>query len=74
VVNQEQVEIWLRGTCIAQHVRCYEPHTWVRNPAHFEGLFRREAETQAPSISEVPTNPVSRPLSIYAEVVEGGRP
>jgi transposase len=75
VVNQEQVEIWLRGSCIAQHVRCYEPNTWVRNPAHFEGLFRRrEPETVAPTCSEVPANPVSRPLSIYAEVVEGGRP
>src|SRR5271166_729331 len=28
VVKEEQVEIWLRGRCIAQHVRCYEPHTW----------------------------------------------
>ena len=74
VVNQEQVEIWLRGTCIAQHVRCFEPHTWVRNPAHFEGLFRREAEIQPPTSSEEPASPVSRPLSIYTEVVEGGRP
>jgi transposase len=74
VVNQELVEIWLRGTCIAQHVRCYEPHTWVRNPAHFEGLFRRKSEAQAPSASEMPANPVSRPLSIYTELVEGGRP
>jgi transposase len=74
VVNQERVEVWLRGTCIAQHVRCYEPHSWVRNPAHFEGLFRRRAETHALTSSEVPANPASRPLSIYAEVVEGGRP
>ena len=74
VVNQEQVEIWLRGSCIAQHVRCFEPHTWVRNPAHFEGLFRREAEIQSPTSSEEPASPVSRPLSIYTEVVEGARP
>ncbi len=74
VVNQEQVEIWLRGNCIAQHVRCFEPHTWVRNPAHFDGLFRREAELQPPTSSQEPASPVSRPLSIYTEVVEGGRP
>jgi transposase len=74
VVNQEQVEIWLRGTWIAQHARCFEPHTWVRNPAHFEGLFRREAEIQPPTFSEEPASPVSRPLSIYTEVVEGARP
>ena len=74
VVQEEQVEIWLRGRCIAQHVRRYEPHTWVRNPAHFEGLFRREEKTPAPTSSEAPANPVSRPLTIYAELVEGGRP
>ncbi len=74
VVQEEQVEIWLRGRCIAQHVRCYEPHTWVRNPAHFEGLFRREERTPAPTSSEAPANSVSRPLRIYAELVEGGRP
>jgi hypothetical protein len=28
----------------------------------------------APTCSETPANPVSRPLSIYAEVVEGDRP
>ena len=73
VVNREQVEIWLRGTIVAQHVRCSEPHTWIRNPAHFEGLFRRQSESQPPNSSEVSTNPVSRPLAIYAELVEGGR-
>jgi transposase len=74
VVHQEQVEIWLRGTCIAQHVRCFEPHTWVRNPAHFEGLFRREAEIPPPTSAAEPASPVFRPLSIYTEVVEGARP
>jgi transposase len=74
VVQQEQVEIGLRGTCMARHRRCHEPHTLVRIPAHFEGLFRREEKTPAPASSEVPADPVCRPLSIYAELVEGGRP
>jgi transposase len=74
VVQEEQVEVWLRGRCIAQHERCFEPHTWVRDPAHFEGLFRRVEKTPAPTSSKAPANPVSRPLSIYAELVEGGRP
>jgi transposase len=74
VVKEEQVEIWLRGACIARHVRCREPHALVRIPAHFEGLFRREGKTPAPTSSESAANPVSRPLSIYAELVEGGRP
>jgi hypothetical protein len=74
VVEQEKVEIWLRGSCVAQHVRSFEPYAWVRDPRHFEGLYRREAESQAPACSEVISNPVSRPLSIYSEVVEGGCP
>ena len=74
VVKEEEVEIWLRGTCIAKHPRCREPHTLVRNPAHFEGLFRRVAGTQAKALSAPVANPVGRPLSIYAELVEGGRP
>jgi transposase len=74
VVKEEEVEIWLRGTCIAKHTRCHEPHALVRNPAHFEGLFRRVAGTQVPVTSPPAANPVCRPLSIYAELVEGGRP
>ena len=74
VVQEKEVEIWLRGRCIAQHQRCFEPHTWVRDPAHFEGLFRREEKTPALTSSEPPANLVCRPLRIYAEMVEGGRP
>src|SRR5271157_138515 len=75
VVKEEQVEIWLRGRCIAQHVRCYEPHTWVRDPAHFEGLFRSDATAPTPSTSVgLPSCPLARPLSVSAELVEGGRP
>ena len=74
VVKEEEVEIWLRGTCIARHSRGHEPHALVRNPAHFEGLFRRVAGAQAPAPSPPAANPVCRPLSIYTELVEGGRP
>jgi hypothetical protein len=74
VVKEEEVEIWLRGTCIAKHARCREPHTSVRNPAHFEGLFRRTTGTQASAPSTPVANPMCRPLSTYAELVEGGRP
>ena len=73
VIKEEEVEIWLRGACIANHARCREPHSLVRNPAHFEGLFRRMASTQASTSPSPSTNPVCRPLSIYAELVEGGR-
>jgi transposase len=73
VVTQDQVEVWLRGVSIARHARCHEPHTEVRNPAHFEGLFRRRPTAPAVNCSEAPVDPVCRPLSIYAELVEGGR-
>src|SRR5512135_1328619 len=73
VIKEEKVEIWLRGTCIANHARCREPHSMVRNPAHFDGLFRRMANTQVSASPAPSTSPVRRPLSIYAELVEGGR-
>jgi transposase len=74
VVQEEEVEIWLRGTCIAKHSRGREPHALVRNPAHFEGLFRRTTGAQDSASSEPAANLVCRPLSIYTDVVEGGRP
>lgn len=72
VVEDKHVEIYLRGACIARHPRCDEPHALVRIPAHFEGLFRRPATSPAPAAG--PADGVARPLSIYAELVEGGRP
>jgi transposase len=73
VIKEEEVEIWLRGLCIAKHARYHEPHALVRNPAHFEGLFRRVAGAGAPASSPPAADSVCRPLSIYAELVEGGR-
>ena len=74
VVKEEEVEIWLRGICIAKHARCHEPHALVRNPVHFEGLFRRMVGSQNSASSAPAANPVCRPLSIYVELVEGGCP
>ncbi len=74
LIKEDRVDIWLRGRCIAEHVRCYEPFAWVRNPAHFEGLFRSELTTQTPATSEQLPCPLARPLSVYAELVEGGQP
>jgi DNA replication protein DnaC/transposase len=49
VVKDEHVEVWLRGQRIARHVRRHEPHAWVRDPAHFEGLFRSETVSPSPA-------------------------
>jgi transposase len=70
VVGLDQVEIWLRGTCVARHARCLEPHTWVRDRAHFQGLYRSEP----PPSAAPPPGPSVRPLSVYSAIVEGGRP
>jgi transposase len=72
VVKEEEVEVWLRGTCIAKHARSREPRAWVRNPTHFEGLFRRRGDTHTLPPPSPAADPVRRPLSIYAELVEGG--
>lgn len=73
VVGLQRVEVWLRGTPIASHARSFEPGAWVRDPAHFQGLYRPEATpSPVPPVVSQP-NPVSRPLSIYAAIVEGGR-
>jgi transposase len=74
VISLERVEVWLRGTCIAGHARCMEPHTWVRNPTHFEGLYRSEPPGAPLPTLPVLSNPLARPLSVYADLVEGGRP
>jgi transposase len=70
VVGLEQVEVWLRGTSIARHTRCFEPNSWVRDASHFQGLYRSQSTPAAVS----PPGPVARPLSVYSEIVEGGRP
>jgi hypothetical protein len=74
VVKEHDVEIWLRGHLIAHHMRCYEPHTWIRDESHFEGLFRSEEATTTPASSRWPICPMARPLSVYTDVVERGQP
>jgi transposase len=76
VVGLDQVEVWLRGACVARHARCFEPRSWVRDPSHFQGIYRREPTpaTAATPPAATPPGSVARPLSVYAEVVEGGRP
>jgi transposase len=78
VVGAQEVEIWLRGTCLATHRRSEEPRTWARDPAHFEGLYRRQRsaalDPPAASAPAAAPSPLARPLSVYAELVEGRRP
>jgi hypothetical protein len=75
VVGADRVEVWLRGTRVASHTRSFEPGAWVRDPAHFQGLYRPETTppTTTP-VSPPEPNPALRPPSAYAAIVEGGRP
>ena len=73
VVGQRRVEVWLRGTRIASHARSFEPGAWVRDPAHFEGLYRRRRRALHDN-SEPARQSRGRPLSAYTAIVEGGRP
>jgi transposase len=74
VVGLERVEVWRCGTRIASHARSFEPGAWVRDPAHFEGLYRTETRSTTPHTSTSERNPTARPLSAYTAIVEGGRP
>ena len=74
VVGLEQVEVWLRGTSVARHPRCFEPNSWVRDLAHFHGLYRSEPPPIALRLVVPPPDPVVRRLSIYTAIVEGGQP
>jgi transposase len=74
VVGIDRVEVWLRGACIAGHARSFEPGAWVRDPAHFEGLYRPEAPASTSRAGAPGGDPTARPLSAYIAIVEGGRP
>jgi hypothetical protein len=74
VVGTDRVEVRLRGGRIASHARSFEPGAWVRDPAHFEGLYRPEAPASTPRTGPPGPDPAGRPLSAYTAIVEGGRP
>jgi transposase len=79
VVGLETVEVYRRGERIAQHRRCDQPHSVVRDPAHFAGLYRSvlgggaATTVSGPSVSIVlpAAAEFARPLSEYALLVEG---
>ena len=73
VVNRDQVEIWLRGTMHRTARRYSEPQQGSAIQPISRGCFGGSRSRNSLNSSEVSTNPVSRPLSIYAELVEGGQ-
>lgn len=71
VVGMEHVEIWLRGSRVARHLRSFEPYAEVRAPSHFQGIFRSSSPPE--TIPPVP-DLIARSLAEYGVIVEGGQP
>jgi transposase len=69
-VGEIEVKIFHGTTLVATHRRSFEPHTWVRDDAHFVGLWRA---VDAPP-SEAPQAPLAtlgRSLDDYARAIGG---
>jgi transposase len=72
-VGCDDVRVYAGSACIAQHQRSLEPHAWVRNAEHFDGLLKRCV--QVPSSGTVTaTAAIQRPLQAYADAIAGGAP
>jgi transposase len=70
-VGETTVRVFHGTTLVATHVRSFEPHSKVIDPAHFEGLWRRPAAIDPAGSS--PLAALGRSLEDYAAVVGGGR-
>jgi len=66
LVLEHDVMIFDGTKLVAQHRRCFEPHTRVADPAHFDGIFRRRDDVSARE-----KTPITRDLGEYAEVIGG---
>jgi transposase len=69
-VGEREVQIFHGVTLVATHPRCVEPHTLVRDEAHFVGLWRA---VDPPSIEaeSTPLAALGRSLDDYAAVIGG---
>jgi transposase len=72
LVAESRVWIFRGADLVADHRRCFEPHSKVVDPAHYDGLWRRPA-TVPPSPDPSPLTAMGRSLEQYAEVVGGAR-
>jgi len=73
VVGLEYVEILLRGSPVARHLRSFEPYAEVRDSSHFQGIFRAPSPPETiPVVPQVPDR-IARSLTEYAAIVEGGQ-
>jgi len=66
LIGDHDVQIFDGATTIARHRRCFEPHARVDDPAHFDGIFRRRADSRVAASS-----PLTRSLDDYASCIGG---
>ena len=67
-VGEQEVRIFHGAALVATHPRAFEPHAIVRDPAHYEGLWRK---AEAPvSQTTSPLVALGRSLDDYAAVIE----
>lgn len=71
LVGDREVKIFHGKTLVATHRRTTEPHAVVRDPAHYEGLWRA-ADGRSPSaiVTTSPLHALGRSLGDYAAVIE----
>ena len=76
---RERVEVWVTGldvrvlydgVAVAAHVRSFEPHARVVDPAHHRGLWRGADDHREVATDQLAE--LGRSLADYAAVVEGG--
>lgn len=73
LVLVDRVDIFHKNELIASHVRSREPHTFVRQPSHYDGLWRSSTKSDALITSEVSElSKMGRSLQDYADVIGGG--
>lgn len=69
LVGEHDVRIFHGVTLVAIHRRAFEPHAIVRDPAHYEGLWR-DANPSPPPAALSPLVALGRSLDDYAAAIE----
>jgi hypothetical protein len=71
LVAEHEVRIFHGGVLVATHRRAFEPHAVVRDPAHYDGLWRKTDVTTSTSPKTVsPLVTLGRSLDDYAAAIE----
>ena len=77
LVGLDDVRIFCAEEEVARHRRSTEPHSVVRNPAHYEGLWRTKRTEAVSESGDGHLAALGRSLDDYARIIEaaaGGAP